>query len=191
MVDAIIEGLKERISVAIKANQSVGIQVPENRHQDLLHALFSFMNIKPNEVWTFVTTSNTFKHISEDFEKVYENKNIKFIDCISRAAGISTSDRECNYIESPTMLEKILLEIINVFKGIERDVEKYVIIDSLSSLVIYNDPEIVREFISVLLNRARTENIHIVTVVIEEEVDAHKLLQMNDKIVVLRDSFIE
>jgi hypothetical protein len=41
------------------------------------------------------------------------------------------------------------------------------------------------------MNKARSENIHIVSIVIEEEVDAHKLLQMNDKIVVLRDSFIE
>ena len=51
MVDAVIEGLKERISVAIKVNQSVGIQVPENRHQDLLQALFSFMNTDKNEVF--------------------------------------------------------------------------------------------------------------------------------------------
>ncbi|UCF12984.1 MAG: hypothetical protein JSW06_01680 [Thermoplasmatales archaeon] len=191
MTDAIIEGLKDRISVAIKTNQSVGIQVPENRHNDLLQALFSDMNTKSNEVWTFVTASNTFKHISDNFKKDFENKNTKFIDIISRSAGITLYDKECNYIESPTMLEKIALEIINIFKGIEHDVEKYVVIDSLSSLVIYNDSEIVREFISLLMNKARSENIHIVSIVIEEEVDAHKLLQMNDKIVVLRDSFIE
>jgi len=191
MTDAIIEGLKERISVAIKVNQSVGIQVPENRHNDLLQALFSFMNTKPNEIWTFVTASNTFKHISDNFKKAYENKNIRFIDCISRSSGISAYDKECNYIESPTMLEKLALEVINIFKGIEHDVEKYLVIDSLSSLVVYNDSEIVREFVSLLMNRARSENIHIISIVIEEEVDAHKLLQMNDKIVVLRDSFID
>jgi len=191
MADAIIEGLRERISVAIKVNQSVGIQVPENRHNDLLQALFSFMNTTSNEIWTFVTASNTFKHISDNFKKDYENKNIKFIDVISRSAGISTYDKECNYIESPTMLEKIALEIINIFKGIEHDVDKYVVIDSLSSLVIYNDSEIVREFVSLLMNKSRSENIHVISIVIEEEVDAHKLLQMNDKIVVLRDSFID
>lgn len=191
MADVIVEGLKERIAVAIKTNQSVGIQVSENRHNDLLQALFSFMNTKQNEIWTFVTASNTFKHVSENFKNVYENKNIKFIDCISHSAGISTYDKECNYIESPTMLEKIALEILNILKGIEHDVDKYVVIDSLSSLVIYNDPEIIREFVSLLMNRARSENIHIVSIVIEEEVDAHKLLQMNDKIVVLRESFID
>ena len=83
-----------------------------------------------------------------------------------------------------------ILQTMNIFKDIEVDVEKFVVLDSLSSLVIYNDSEIIREFVSVLLNKARSQNIHIVTIVIEEEIDAHKLLQMNDKIVVLRDSFI-
>lgn len=191
MVDAIVEGLKERISVAIKVNQSVGIQVSENRHNDLLQALFSFMNTKQNELWTFVTASNTFKHISDNFKKEFENKNIKFIDCISRSSGISAFEKDCKYIESPTMLEKIALEIINIFKGKEHELEKYVVIDSLSSLVIYNDPEIIREFVSLLMNKARSENIHIVSIVIEEEVDTNRLLQMNDKIVVLRESFID
>ncbi len=191
MVDAIVEGLKERISVAIKVNQSVGIQVSENRHNDLLQALFSFMNTKQNELWTFITASNTYKHISDNFKKEFENKNIKFIDCISRSSGISFFEKECKYIESPTMLERIALEIINIFKGKEHEIEKYVVIDSLSSLVIYNDPEIIREFISLLMNKARSENIHIVSIVIEEEVDTNRLLQMNDKIVVLRESFID
>lgn len=191
MVDAIVEGLKERISVAIKVNQSVGIQVSENRHNDLLQALFSFMNAKENELWTFVTASNTFKHILDNFKKEFENKNIKFIDCISRSSGITLFEKECKYIESPTMLERIALEIINIFKGKEYEIEKYVVIDSLSSLVIYNDPEIIREFVSLLMNKARSENIHIVSIVIEEEVDTNRLLQMNDKIVVLRESFID
>ena len=191
MSDAIVEGLKERISVAIKANQSVGIQVSENRHNDLLQALFSFINTNQNELWTFITASNTFKHISDNFSKDFENKNIKFIDCISRSSGISKYESNCKYIESPTMLEKIALYIINIFKGIETDVEKFVVIDSLSSLVIYNDPEIIREFVSLLLNKARSENIHIVSIVIEEELDTNKLLQMNDKIVVLRESFLD
>ena len=68
MADAVIEGLRERISVAIKANQSVGIQVPENRHSDLLQAFFSFMNTDKDEVWTFVTANNTYKHISNTFK---------------------------------------------------------------------------------------------------------------------------
>lgn len=191
MVDAVIEGIKDRVSVAIKVNQSVGIQVPENRHDDLLEALFNFMLSNPNDVWTFVTASDTYDHISKTFKEISEHSNIKFIDCISRAAGVSELQSNCTYVESPTMLEIVSLEIMNNFRGVDDEVEKYVVIDSLSALMIYNDSEVIREFVSLLTSRARSRNIHIVTILVEEEADSNRLIQMNDKIVVLRDSFIE
>ena len=192
MPDAIIEGIRERISVAIKVNQSVGIQVPENRHGDLPEALFSFMKGNANDLWTFVSVSNTFHYISNTFKEIAGNKNVKFIDCISRAAGITDLQIDhCKFIESPTMLEKIGLEIMNNFQGVSKETDKYIIIDSLSAFMIYNDPDITREFVSLLMNRTRASNIHIISILIEEEIDSNKLIQLNDKIVVLRDSFID
>ena len=58
MADAIIEGIRDRVAVAIKVNQSVGIQVPENRHNDLLEALFNTMS-STDDIWNFVAISNT------------------------------------------------------------------------------------------------------------------------------------
>jgi archaellum biogenesis ATPase FlaH len=89
------------------------------------------------------------------------------------------------------MLEKIILEILNNFKGMKRDLDKYIVIDSLSALMIYNDPEIIREFMTLVMNKSRSENIHVVSILVEEEMDSSKLIQLNDKIIVLRDSFID
>jgi archaellum biogenesis ATPase FlaH len=89
------------------------------------------------------------------------------------------------------MLEKMILEILNNFKGMKRDLDKYIVIDSLSALMIYNDPEIIREFMTLVMNRSRSENIHVVSILVEEEMDSSKLIQLNDKIIVLRDSFID
>lgn len=191
MPDAIVDGIKERIGVAIKVNQSVGIQVPENRHNDLLEAIFNSMQSNTSSFWTFVTINNTYDYLNKTFKEVVNQPNITFIDCVSRAAGIGRPQGDCIYIESPTMLEKVELEIVHSFTKIKDDTERYVVIDSLSSLMIYNEPEIIREFVSLLMNRTRAENIHIISIIVEEELDANKLIQLNDKIVVLRDSFIE
>jgi archaellum biogenesis ATPase FlaH len=191
MVDAVIEGIRERIAAAIQVNQSVGIQVPENRHGDLLEAIFDSMCRNTHTTWTYVTVSKTFDYLSKTFKEGTKQTNIKFIDCISRAAGISDIASNCIYIESPVMLEKMILEILNNFKGMKRDLDKYIVIDSLSALMIYNDPEIIREFMSLVMNRSRSENIHVVSILVEEEMDSSKLIQLNDKIIVLRDSFIE
>jgi len=191
MADAIIEGIRERVAAAIRVNQSVGIQVPENRHEDLLGAVFTSMFSNNHDVWTFVAVSKTFDYMAKTFKEIDQFDNIKFIDCVSRAAGISTLHNNCTYIESPVMLEKLILEILNNFKGIKHEVDKYVVIDSLSALMIYNDPEIIREFIALLMNRSRSENIHVISILVEEELDSNRLIQLNDKIIVLRDSFID
>jgi len=191
MVDAVIEGIRERVAAAIRVNQSVGIQVPENRHGDLLEALFHSMLSNKQDAWTFVTVSKTFNFLANTYKQGIQSANIKYIDCISRSAGISELDNNCNYIESPVMLEKLILEILNNFKGLKKEADKYVVIDSVSALMIYNDPEIIREFISLLMNRSRAENIHIISILVEEEMDTNKLIQLNDKIIVLRDSFID
>jgi len=191
MVDAVIEGIRERVAAAIRVNQSVGIQVPENRHGDLLEAVFTSMCKNTNDIWTFVTVSKTYDYLAKTYKESADHANIKFIDCISRAAGITELYNNCIYIESPVMLEKLILEILNNFKGVKREVEKFIVIDSLSALMIYNDPAIIREFISLVLNKSRSENIHVISVLVEEEMDSNKLIQLNDKIIVLRDSFID
>jgi archaellum biogenesis ATPase FlaH len=191
MVDAVIEGIRERIAAAIQVNQSVGIQVPENRHGDLQEAIFDSMCRNTHTTWTYVTVSKTFDYLSKTFKEGTKQTNIKFIDCISRAAGISDIASNCIYVESPVMLEKMILEILNNFKGMKRDLDKYIVIDSLSALMIYNDPEIIREFMTLVMNRSRSENIHVVSILVEEEMDSSKLIQLNDKIIVLRDSFID
>lgn len=192
MVNTLIDGLKERISKAITVNQSVGIIFPGNNYSDLVQALFEYMYSRPEDAWVYVTTTRPYENIIKQFENLSDNKNIKFIDCISRAAGISKADPNCIFIESPTMLEKLGLEIINIFKKVDEDTNKYLIIDSLSNLIIYNDPEIVTEFFYHMVNKTRVKNIHIITLAIEEEVDKYlnKLIYLNDKILKVRDSFI-
>ena len=191
MVDAVIEGIRERVAAAIRVNQSVGIQVPENRHGDLLEAVFNSMCKNTHDIWTFVTVSKTFDYLSKTFKEGTQHANIKFIDCISRAAGLSEAYNNCIYIESPVMLEKLILELLNNFKGLKHETDKYIVIDSLSALMIYNDQEIIREFITLIMNRSRAENIHVISILVEEEMDSNKLIQLNDKIIVLRDSFID
>ena len=85
--------------------------------------------------------------------------------------------------------EKISMEIINIFHdaNVEENINKYLVIDSLSALMIYNDPETVTEFFYHLINKTRTENIHSISLVVEEE-ETNKYL---NKIIFLNDKILE
>ncbi len=193
MANVLIDGLKERISNAIKINQSIGIMLPGSNYSDLVQALFEYINSKPEEAWVYVTVTKPYGTLVKQYEYLLEAKNIKFIDCISRAAGILRSDSNCIYLESPSMLEKLGLEIMNIFKEVDEDTEKFLVIDSLSNLIIYNDAEIVTEFFYHIVNRTRAKDIHTISLAIEEEgLEKHlnRLIYLNDKILKVRDSFI-
>jgi hypothetical protein len=193
MVNTLINGLKDRISNAIAINQSIGIILPANNYADLVEALFENVRSKSEDAWVYVTVTRPYGSIMKLFQDFFINDNIKFIDCISRAAGISVEDPNCVFIESPTMLEKLGLEIMNIFKDVDEDIQKYLIIDSLSNLIIYNDPGLVTEFFYHLVNRTRMHDIHTISLAVEEEgLDKYfnKLIYLNDKILKVRDSFI-
>ena len=193
MANVLIDGLKERISNAVKINQSIGILLPGNNYSELVQALFERIRDNPDEAWVYLTVTKPYDNLMKSFPYLQNSKNVKFIDCISRAAGISKSDQDCIFVESPTMLEKMGLEIMNLFKEADGNAKKYLVIDSLSNLIIYNDPEIVTEFFYQIINRTRARDIHTISLAIEEEGLSqylNRLIYLNDKILKVRDSFI-
>ncbi|MFH1100709.1 MAG: hypothetical protein V1726_01565 [Methanobacteriota archaeon] len=192
MPETMIDGLNERITKAAKVHQSLGVIVPVNNYNDLFESLIQQMLASKDDAWIYLTATKSFDTISKSYKNITDRKNVKFIDCISRAAGISRIDKNCVYIESPVMLEKIIIEMMHIFREIKEGVKKYLVIDSLSALMIYNNPETVKEFFQHLTNKARAENIHTISVVIEEEMDEHinKIIFLNDKIIKVKESFI-
>jgi archaellum biogenesis ATPase FlaH len=193
MTNVLIEGLKERISNAIKTNQTIGIILPAPNYPDLVQALFERILKNPGEAWVYVTITKTCESLFNENEFLENCDNIKFIDCVSKGSGLNKPISNCIYIESPTMLEKLGLEIINTFKEVNDEVEKYLVIDSLTNLIIYNDPEIVTEFFYYIKNRTRVKNIHTISIAVEEEgLDKclNRLIYLNDKILKVKDSFI-
>jgi hypothetical protein len=193
MTNVLIDGLKERITTAIKINQSIGIILPGSNYNDLVQALFERISESPEEAWVYVSVTKPCENFLMQYEYLNNNHNLKFIDCISRASGISKPLNNCIYVESPTMLEKLGLEIMNIFKGVDDRVKKYLVIDSLTNLIIYNDPEIITEFFYHIINRTRTKDIYTISLAIEEEgleKYLNRLIYLNDKILKVRDSFI-
>lgn len=193
MPNVLIDGLKERILNAIKINQSVGILLPGSNYSDLSQALFQLIQNDSENAWIYVGVTKPYATLKKQYNFLGDLNNFKYIDCISRAAGMSNNDPNCIFLESPSMLEKLGLEIMNIFKDVGEDRRKYLVLDSLTNLIIYNDPELVTEFFYHIINRTRARDIHTISLAIEEEgLEGYinRLVYLNDKILKVRDSFI-
>jgi len=195
MENSLVEGLKDRISTAVGTYQSVGIVLPSNNYNELTQALFDLIQSQQDKPWVYVTITKPFHLLQRQFKDTISDSSITFIDGVSRAAGIQTteSDRQCYFLDSPSQLEQLILSIVNNVKKADNNQQPIVVLDSLSSLILYNDGLLVTEFFSHLLNNLYLYNAHTISLCLEEEMNEHmnKMLHLkNEKIIKLKESFI-
>ena len=76
MANVLIEGLKERISNAIKINQSIGIVLPGSNYPELIQAIFERIYNAPDEAWVYVTITKPYNTFINQFEYLEEINNL-------------------------------------------------------------------------------------------------------------------
>ena len=108
----------------------------------------------------FDTLIQTMKDNSIDIEKIF------FIDCVTKMVPtrdkISLSPKNklertenCIFIPSPSRLTEIGLVLSEVMSGTENPKNKFLYLDSLSTLLIYNDIETIIKFVHFLTTKIR------------------------------------
>ena len=96
--------------------------------------------------------------------------NIQFIDCISMMAGKAQHGKNGNvvFIENPSSLEEVSMYLDRMLAKVNTP-KKFLFLDSLSSLLIYNTDKSVKEFTHFMINKIRLENIAGVILSIEKK----------------------
>jgi hypothetical protein len=96
-------------------------------------------------------------------------KQIKFIDCISNMmTGQHKREDNIIFIESPTMLENIMLKV-EYLRRKSSAKTVLVILDSINTLHIHNDWKIMGEFLHILVNSLRSRGAMILMISIKEQ----------------------
>lgn len=93
---------------------------------------------------------------------------IYFVDCISHIMmGSAVRSDRVSFVESPTMLENIMLKVEFLMRSIEG--KKLVILDSINSLAIHNNTKILSEFLHIMVNNLRAKEAYTVILSVEEQ----------------------
>ena len=88
--------------------------------------------------------------------------NLYFIDSISHMVGSSSDDHsQTIFVESPTMLEGIMLKVETWLKKL-KDGKKMVFLDSVSALAMHNDGALISEFLHYFVTNLRGRGIRTV-----------------------------
>lgn len=94
--------------------------------------------------------------------------HIWFVDCISQIMMSSEQKHpHAIYVESPTMLENIMLKVEYLIRR-TRNRNNVVVLDSINSLAIHNNTKILSEFLHILVNNLRSKKTYTVIFSMEQ-----------------------
>jgi tetratricopeptide (TPR) repeat protein len=108
--------------------------------------------------------TSTIKSMGTSTDDIY------FIDCISRTAGKPPHEKTENavFVENPSSLEEVSMYLDRMLAKVESK-KKFLFLDSLSSLLIYNTDKTVKEFTHFLINKIRLDGIAGIILSIEKK----------------------
>ncbi|MGB1587011.1 MAG: DUF7504 family protein [Thermoplasmatota archaeon] len=146
------------------------------------------MNWQPGEILLVVTDGGRYNEVVQELAQTVDahpgrgvliaanrphaalasalSQSLDYVDCISGLTGFMPPNQPgVIYIESPTMLEKAALRAEQMLRRMEDPAG--LIVDSLSTLAMYNDADTVAELAHNLITRLRTRNIGAALIVVD------------------------
>lgn len=96
-------------------------------------------------------------------------ENVQYVDVITALTGRElTETPRVTYLDSPLSLVELNLAIAEKLKGIASNA-KFLVMDSISTLLVYNSPQAVEKFCHTVIAKNRTENIIGLFLMVESE----------------------
>ena len=173
--------IAERLS-AMPESSAVAMQINVNSYFDVLRGIMSnFARAKNLEVIYITITIPSHSIMSALSVLEIDMEDVYFVDAISRIMmGPTSKSKHVLYVESPTMLENIMLKVeyLTQRKG-GKDRGKVVVLDSINSLAIHNNNKILSEFLHVLVNNLRSKNAYTIILSVDEQ-QSEELMNMTN-----------
>jgi len=119
----------------------------------LLRSLISDRNLSV----VYLSMTKPYRHIIKNAEEAeIDTSNLYIIDCISQISGDAGTEKPLNVVlvENPTSLEEMSMYTEKLLEDI-KDKNRIFLMDSLSSLSIYNNPSSVDEFTHFVITKIR------------------------------------
>lgn len=181
--EELIEGL-ERIS----PDSAISLIVDIANYIPAIRGLIKYTGEK-NYNCIYITCTIPTRVICDQMEsEEISTEHIYFIDCISFMVGSGTKERERTiFIESPAMLENILLKVSMWLKKLKEE-DAFILLDSISTLSMHNDEKLLQEFVHYFVNNLRAKGIPSVIISVEgqtpEDLEAILKLVCNETVII-------
>jgi KaiC/GvpD/RAD55 family RecA-like ATPase len=153
------------------ASSAISLQMSVDNYLDVIRGVLDLYANKKEMDTIYVTatiSSDAIKRVLEALD--IDSSRIYFVDCISHIMmGGSTTlqDDRTTLVESPTMLENIMLKVEYLIRR-SQSKDKLVVVDSINSLAIHNNNWILSEFLHILVSGLRSREATTIIFTVQE-----------------------
>ncbi|UCE92000.1 MAG: hypothetical protein JSV90_02345 [Methanobacteriota archaeon] len=155
----------------VPPSSAISLQMSVDHYLEVLRGVLDMFASKRQVDIIYVTSTISFESIKRVMEALdIDTSRVYFVDCISHlmmGASSGEMDEQVTLVESPTMLENVMLKTEYLIRLSEAE-EKLVVIDSINSLAIHNNNWILSEFLHILVSGLRARNVLTVILSVEE-----------------------
>lgn len=131
---------------------------------------------------TYVTFNRPYNTLKKSVDNQgLDSSRMFFIDLITESAGGKTersANERCFYVSSPKNLTELSILMEQAMLRLARD-KRFVFIDSISTMLIYNDTDTVLRFMHSLTGKMRLLGIAGIIFLLDKEIDEKFLAQVS------------
>ncbi|MBU2099705.1 hypothetical protein KKG83_07555 [Candidatus Micrarchaeota archaeon] len=167
-------------------SQNIILTIQEEKYKVVVNELLAQLVSEKKSV-CFVSVNKTVKAMEKEWkESKISIEKIYFIDCVSKSISkgkISWSDEKTQYIDNPNALTQMSLAIFKLFE--EKKIDFFVL-DSINTLLIYNQEKEILKFVHHTAGKLKEGNKTGIFIYLKEEGNGQllkKFSQFADKII--------
>ena len=150
---------------------AISLQMSVDNYLDVIRGVLDMFANKKGMDTIYVTATISSEAIKRVLQALdIDTSRIYFVDCISHimmGASAAQQDDHTTLVESPTMLENLMLKVEYLIRS-SQSKEKLVVIDSINSLAIHNNNWILSEFLHILVSGLRSREAFTIILSVEE-----------------------
>jgi len=173
-------GIKEKLEHRMGGMADNAVILISSKSEDHTLVVSNALNVLVNQRdmgGVYISVSRPYESITAAMKSAgIPREDVHFIDCISQMAGsVQQASDNVVFVENPSSLEEISMYLDRMLAKVQNP-KKFLFLDSLSSLLIYNTDKSVKEFTHFLINKIRLEGFAGVILSIEKK-EAEELVK--------------
>lgn len=169
-IDHIVEALEEKDIVLVTA--------PSEKVDEVNKKIIHHINSKDAKA-VYLTVAKPYSTITNVLEEEgIDTEDMFFIDCITKTTSDAPERAENCVFLRPQALTDISIALSQAVESLPENGERFLVFDTLSTLMLYNDKDTVGKFAHSIVNKIRDWGIKSVMLTLEDEADEEVTAQI-------------